>query len=292
MSHIKQIDVVCPLYRAEAHIDTFLARLAAQRDVEIVRAVFAITDDGSDLSYVTERLTAAGYTCFTVSPSEFSHSLTRERAVREYCVSDTVVMLSQDVVLEGEYALATLVSALGDGVAYAYGRQIAKKKTIEHYVRRKNYGETSFTVSAADIERLGLGAFFSSDAFAAYDRAVFLALGGYDGIPMMMNEDMYYVRKLLEAGYRKAYVADAVAEHYHRFTLKQLYRRYRATGVWFREYPDFSDYKATDTALRLAFSVFFGALRDLNLPVLLRFVPDMAARYFGMKAGAKGRPRS
>lgn len=286
---MKQIDLVCPLYRAEAHIDTFLARLAAQQDVELVRAVFAITDDGADLSYVTDRLTAAGYTYFTVSPSEFSHSLTRERAVRDYCVSDTVVMLSQDVVLEGDRALATLVSALGDGVAYAYGRQIARKKTIEHYVRRKNYGEASFTVCAADIGRLGLGAFFSSDAFAAYDRSVFLALGGYDGIPMMMNEDMYYVRKLLEAGYRKAYVADAVAEHYHRFTLKQLYRRYRATGVWFREHPDFAGYKATDTGLRLALSVFAGALRDLNLPVLLRFIPDMAARYLGMKAGARVR---
>lgn len=286
---MKQIDLVCPLYRAEAHIDTFLARLAAQQDVELVRAVFAITDDGADLSYVTDRLTAAGYTYFTVSPNEFSHSLTRERAVRDHCVSDTVVMLSQDVVLEGDRALATLVSALGDGVAYAYGRQIAKKKTIEHYVRRKNYGETSFTVGAADIGRLGLGAFFSSDAFAAYDRSVFLALGGYDGIPMMMNEDMYYVHKLLEAGYRKAYVADAVAEHYHRFTLKQLYRRYRAAGVWFREHPNFAGYKATDTGLRLARSVFAGALRDLNLPVLLRFIPDMAARYLGMKAGAKAR---
>ena len=134
---------------------------------------------------------------------------------------------------------------------------------------------------------MGLRAFFASDAFAAYDRPAFLALGGYDGIPMMMNEDMYYAKKLLDAGYRKAYVAGAVAEHSHRFTLKQLYHRYYLTGVWFREHPEFSGYKTTDTGMKLALSVFAGALKHFNLPVLLRFLPDMTARYLGMKKGAK-----
>lgn len=282
-----KIDIVCPLYHAEKHLDGFLARLRAQRDVEIVRGVFPLTDDGSDLTAVKAKLDAEGFTYFTVAPEEFSHSLTRERAIRDYCVSDIVLMLSQDVILEGDGAVATLAAALGDGVVYAYGRQIVKHKTIEYYVRRKNYGADSFTVSKDDIPEMGLRAFFASDAFAAYDRPAFLALGGYDGIPMMMNEDMYYAKKLLDAGYRKAYVAGAVAEHSHRFTLKQLYRRYYATGVWFREHPEFSGYKTTDTGMKLALSVFAGALKHFNLPVLLRFLPDMTARYLGMKRGAK-----
>lgn len=281
-----KIDVVCPLYHAEKHLDGFLARLRAQKDVEIVRGVFPLTDDGSDLTAVKARLAAEGFTYFTVTPEEFSHSLTRERAIRDYCVSGTVLMLSQDVVLEGDNAVATLAGALGEGVAYAFGRQIVRRKTIEYYVRRKNYGEASFTVSAEDIPRMGLTAFFASDAFAVYDRTVFLALGGYDGIPMMMNEDMYYAKKLLEAGYRKAYVAQAVVEHSHHFTIKQLYRRYYATGVWFREHPEFSGYKTTDTGMKLALSVLGQALKHFNLPVLLRFLPDMAARYLGMKRGA------
>lgn len=284
-----KVDIVCPLFHAEGHIDGFLDRLKAQRGVEIVRGVFPLTDDGSDLSDVKNKLEEAGYSYFKVTPQEFSHSLTRERAIREYCSSDVVLMLSQDVILEGEGALAALATAIGDKVVYAYGRQIVKKKTIEYYVRKKNYGQTSFTVGAENIEELGLKAFFASDAFAAYDRAVFLALGGYDGIPMMMNEDMYYAKKILDAGYRKAYVAEAVAEHYHRFTLKQIYNRYYATGVWFREHPEFSSYKTTDTGIKLALSVFGQALKHINIPVLFRFLPDMTARYLGMKRGVKAR---
>jgi rhamnosyltransferase len=282
-----KIDVVCPLNRADEYIDGFLSRLKEQQDVEIVHAVFAITSREDDSTYVADAITEAGYTYFTVSPTEFSHSLTRQRAIEDYCESDRVVMLSQDVRLVGEHALFEVASAVGEQVAFAYGRQIAKKKDIECYVRRKNYGETPEVVSAADIATLGLHAFFASDAFAAYYRPTFLKLGGYDHIPMMMNEDMYYAKKLLDAGYQKAYVPTAVVEHSHTFTLKQLYRRYYAAGEWFTEHPEFSSYKTTDTGLKLALSVFGQAIRHFNLPVLFRFLPDMTARYLGLKAGKK-----
>ena len=39
--------------------------------------------------------------------------------------------------------------------------------------------------------------------------------------------------------------------------------------------------------MKLALSVFAGALKHFNIPVLLRFLPDMTARYLGMKRGAK-----
>lgn len=283
---IMKTDVVCPLYKADEYIDALLSGLKNQKGIEIVRGIFPVTKcDGAEA--VAQKVLDAGFECFFVEKSEFSHSLTREKAIKDYCESDVVVMLSQDVKLIKDDALALLSGSVNAETVYAYGRQVCAKRNIEYYVRLKNYGDKSFIVTRDDVERLQLKAFFASDAFSAYYRPVFIALGGYDGINMMMSEDMYYAKKVIDNGYKKAYVAEAVVEHSHKFTLKQLYKRYYDTGVWFAEHGEFDNYKTNDTGLKLALSVFAQALKHFNIPVLLRFFPDMAARYFGMRKGKK-----
>lgn len=280
-----KIDIVCLLYQAENYIDGVLERLKAQKGIELGRAVFPITESET-ANAVAEKVAAAGYEYFFVKKEEFSHSLTREKAIFEYCENEVVVMLSQDVVLFDENSIAELTKVIDEEVVYAYGRQICRKKTIEHYVRQKNYGDTSETVSQKDVEELQLHAFFASDAFAAYYRPTFLSLGGY-GEHMMMSEDMFYAKKVIDAGYKKAYVAEAVAEHAHHYSFKQLYNRYFQTGIWFAEHPEFDEYKATNSGLSLALYVFKKALFAFNIPVLVRFIPDMLARFLGMKKGKK-----
>ncbi len=280
------VDIVCPLHRADKYIDSLFEGLRTQEKVNFGTVVFAITEDG-DTSEVKKKITEAGYTYFTVMLDEFSHSLTRSYAMRKRCKNDIVIMLSQDVILFDSRAIFELASAINEEVVYAYGRQICKKKNIEYYVRKKNYGNESFDVSAEDIEELQLKAFFASDAFAAYYRPTFIELNGYDDIPMMMSEDMYYAKKIIEAGYKKAYVATAVVEHSHKFTLRQLYKRYYATGKWFAEHPEFDGYKTTDTGMKLAFYVLGQALKGFNIPVIFRWLPDMTARYLGMRKGKK-----
>ncbi len=283
-----KIDIVCPLYEAENILDGFLSRLNAQTGVEIHKIVFPVTVS-NDSDATLEKIKEAGRDYFLVEKEEFSHSLTREKAIMEYCESDIVIMLSQDVILENEDAFLLLAQSLNEEVAYAYGRQICKKKTIEYYIRNKNYGPNARLVSKEDVEQLQLSAFFASDAFSAYYRPTFLKLGGYDGVPMMMNEDMYYAKKVIDAGYKKAYVASAVVEHAHKYTLKQLYERYYQTGLWFSQHEEFDGYKTTDSGVKLALYVFKKALLGFNVPVLFRFIPDMLARYLGMKKGKKSK---
>ncbi len=285
MKNMIRVDIVCPLYHADAYIDRFLDGLALQKEVTINNVVFALTVDDTPTDYVKERIERAGYTYFEVPAEKFSHSLTRERAIREYCTQKVVVMMSQDVILRGKYAIRNLASAIMGDVVFAYGRQTVRGKTIERYIRDTNYEDASYIIGHEDIERLQLRAFFASDAFSAYHRPTFLRLGGYGGGHMMMNEDMFYAKRILEAGLQKAYVSSAIVEHSHKFKLKQLYRRYYDTGVWFAEHPEFNTYKTTDSGLALAKRVFVKALKNFNIPVLLRFLPDMAARYLGMKRG-------
>ena len=281
-----KIDVVCPLYQAEKEIEQIITNIKKQKEVEINKIIFPITIS-KDSEKTIEFIKNASCTYFTVEKEDFSHSLTREKAMNEYCESDVVVMITQDAIVEDEYAFYYIASAVNKNVPYAYGKQISKKKNIEYYTRKKNYGEVSHQVESKDVEKMGLLAFFASDAFSAYYRPLFLEIGGYDSIPMMMNEDMYYAKKIIDKGYKKAYVAEAKVVHSHNFTLKQLYKRYYDTGVWFTEHSEFDNYNSTSSGLSLAFYVFRKALLHFNIPVLFRLIPDMLARYLGMKKGKK-----
>ena len=130
-------------------------------------------------------------------------------------------------------------------------------------------------------------AFFSSDAFSALDRNVFIKLNGYQGYNVMMGEDMLYSKFVLDNGYKKAYVAEAIVEHSHKYTLKQLYNRYYETGKFHKEVGFFKNYKTNDSGLKLALSVLGQALIHFDIIVIFRWLPDMAARYLGMRKGKK-----
>jgi len=103
----------------------------------------------------------------------------------------------------------------------------------------------------------------------------------------MFAEDMLYSKFVLDAGYKKAYVGGAIVAHSHKFKLKELYNRYYETGKFHKEIGLFNQYKSTDSGMKLALYVLGQALIHFNIPVLFRWLPDMAARYLGMKKGKK-----
>ena len=281
-----KIDVVCPLYKASKNIEKLIGDIRLQKDVVVNRMVFAVTecDDSAETISALEK---EGALWFLVKKEEFSHSLTREKAITEYCESDVVIMISQDIVFLNENAFYTLAKEISGKTVYAFGRQTAKKNTIEHYIRESNYGKEDIVVTESDIDKMQIKAFFASDAFSAYFRPTFLDLNGYDERHMMMNEDMYYARKVLLNGYEKKYVAGAVVEHSHDYKFRQLYNRYYETGKWFHDNPEFNQYKVTESGFKLATSVLKKALKDFNIPVLFKFLPNMTARFLGMKKGQK-----
>ena len=285
---MRSINVVSPVYKNVEQIKNLYTAIKNQKDVNITKVVFALTlsneeVDNEIISFMEEN----GITYFSVSQEEFSHSLTREKAIREYCDSEIVVLCSQDIKITDEYAIKKLTDSLNDEVVYAYGRQTCKNHSIEKYIRRKNYPNDSYIVSKEDIEKMQIMAFFSSDAFSALDRNVFIKINGYQGYNVMMCEDMLYSKFILDAGYKKAYVAEAVVEHSHKYKLKQLYNRYYETGKFYKEVELFKNYKTNDSGLKLALSVLGQALIHFDIIVIFRWLPDMAARYLGMKKGKK-----
>lgn len=284
-----KVDIVCPIYNGFHYLKPLYESIYKQKNIEIVNIVFPVTiTDDEEMIKIRNFIKENNIISFEVETKEFSHSLTREKAIREYCTSDIVIMISQDIKLTDENVFINLVQDIQQkNSVYNYARQICTNKSIEKYIRKKNYPDKSYFVSKDDIEKMQLMAFFASDACSAYDRNVFLELGGYGGYDVMMNEDQLYSKILLDAGYKKKYCADAIVEHSHKYKLKQLYNRYYETGVFYKKVKIFEKYKSTNSGIKLALYVLKQALKHFDIPVLFRWLPDMTARYLGMRKGKK-----
>lgn len=283
------VDVVCPIYKGYDYLEKLYSSFFAQKNITINKVVFAITDSqDEEMNEIIDFVTKNNIVHFVVSKEEFSHSLTREKAIREFCMSGIVVMISQDIKLTNDLVFYNLVKDIYEGNSvYNYAKQICTNKSIEKYIRKKNYPNESYYVSKDDIEKMQLMAFFSSDACSAYDRNIFLNVNGYNGYDVMMNEDQLYSKIILEAGYKKKYCADAVVEHSHKYTFKQLYKRYYDTGYFYSKVKVFDKYKTTESGIKLGLYVLKQALKHFDIPVLFRWLPDMTSRYLGMKKGRK-----
>jgi rhamnosyltransferase len=174
-----------------------------------------------------------------INPASFDHGATRQMAVDQLTDADIVVFMTQDAVLADGQALEKLVGCLDDSaVAVVYGRQLPRPGAgaIERHARLFNYPEVSQVHTLLDAQRLGIKAAFCSNAFAAWRRSALLEVGGFPS-PVILGEDMLTAARLLQAGYRIGYCADACVVHSHALTIGQEARRYFDTGVMHADNP-------------------------------------------------------
>lgn len=278
------VDIICPLYNARNYIMDLHQNIKKQKNVEVLSINYVVTKTNDNIEEILESLDC-NYEM--IEREEFSHSLTRERMANK-CKADIIVFITQDVIIKSESWLKNLIRGIEENECEAaFSRQICTNSTIEKYTRERNYPDKSYVKTKEDISKMGINAFFFSDASSAVKREIFVELNGYDGKNFPTNEDMYLAYKLLTNGYRIKYCADSEVEHSHKFTFKQLYKRYYDTGVFFKQNEYLNDYKVNKAGGGMAKYVLKRAIQDKNFKVLIRFVPDMTARFIGMKMGKR-----
>lgn len=276
------ITVICPLYNAEQYILKLHQSVLRQRNVKISEIKYIVTESDDRTE---EILKENDITYELIQKKAFSHSLVREKAALN-CSTDIIVFITQDILIEKEDWLYELIRPLVDGEAEAsFSRQLCDNNSIEKYTREKNYPNISRVVSKTDVDKMGLNTFFFSDAASAIIRSIFVELKGYDGKNLPISEDMYIAYKLIEKGYRIKYCADSEVVHSHDFTLKQQYERYRLTGVFFKQNSYLDQFGTNKAGGNLAVYILKRAFRDRNWRVIIDFIPNMAARFLGMKVG-------
>jgi rhamnosyltransferase len=230
-----------------------------------------------------------GFELERIDPRTFNHGGTRQMAVDRWCTgSEFVVFLTQDAVITGSDALASLLSAFSDvAVGAAYGRQIPHidASPFEAHMALFNYGCDSETRSLADAVRLGIKAAYISNSFGAYRTSALRACGGFPG-HLILGEDTFVAVKMLLSGWKVCYCADAQVRHSHNYSIRQESQRYFDFGVLHAQLPELAEYfgGAEGEGLRFVASELRYIAR--HAPRLLPQVPVRnAAKYFSYRLG-------
>ena len=187
---------------------------------------------------------AREYGCIVISirRQDFNHGSTRQLGV-EQTDAEIVVFLTQDAILASADSLKNLIDCFNDpAVGAAYGRQLphSHSSPIGAHARLFNYPPESRIKTMGDAAELGIKTAFISNSFAAYRRAALQEVGGFPA-NVILSEDTYVAAKMLLAGWKVYYAAEALAFHSHDYTVWQEFKRYFDIGVfhgresWLRE---------------------------------------------------------
>lgn len=277
------ITVICPLYKAGKYIDNLHNSLLMQKEVNLSDIKYILTNTNDGLEKKIEKLEKAKIS--VVESKDFSHSLVREKAALE-SDSDIFVFITQDIIIKDELWLKKFVTPIIEGKCEsAYSRQICDNLSIERYTRMKNYPIESRIVTKEDTKELGIKTFFFSDAASAVSAKIYKELNAYDGKDLLTNEDMYFAYKLINAGYRKMYNAEASVIHSHDYKFKELFKRYFDQGVFLKDNDYLNNFNANSSAKDLLFFILKESFKEKNFKAISNIIPNFAARYLGNKLG-------
>lgn len=221
------VAVVVPTLRPGEALARLISALRGQtRPPREIVIVDSASDDGT-----AENARGMGCRVEVVGQESFDHGGTRNLGAG-LARSPIIVFMTQDAVPANAHFIARLLQPLHEGCAGAYARQIPRPDAAptERFQRAFNYPSEGHSRSAQDLQRLGLRAAFFSNVASAVDRAAYEAVGGFP-TGVILNEDTMFAYRLLRAGHRVAYVAEAEVYHSHDYSVGQQFRRYFDIGA-------------------------------------------------------------
>ncbi len=248
-------DIIIPTYRPGKKLVKLLEMLKKQTYpigkiilINTEKKYFEEFFDGTEILKQYDNLVVKHISAF-----EFDHGATRDYAV-SLSKEKYFVCMTDDAIPVDEFMLENLMKPLQNGEAsVSYGRQCVGKKgdLVERYTRQFNYPKKSLKKTKEDLNALGIKTFFCSNVCAAYDRAVYDELGGFEK-HIIFNEDMVFASKVIMAGKAIYYAAEAKVKHYHKYSnWKQLQRNFDL-GVSQANYPEvFEAVSSTSEGVKL-----------------------------------------
>jgi rhamnosyltransferase len=220
--------VVVPTLNAARDWPRFSSALLKCVTPERVLVIDSESNDGT-----AELAREAGFAIETIKRAAFDHGATRQLGADLVKDSEIVVYLTQDSILASPDAIEFLVRSFDDPqVAAAYGRQLPRLGAgpIESHARLFNYPANSRIKTWHDRGEMGIKAAFLSNSFSAFRISALTSVGGFpEGV--IFGEDMLTAARLLRAGYKIAYVAEAETYHSHSYGLSAEFKRNFDIGV-------------------------------------------------------------
>ncbi len=225
----KDAAIVIPTYNGGRHWRDLHAAL--EREGVAKERVLVIDSSSTDNTCALVR--RAGYPLKKIRKEQFRHGATRQMAADSLPWAEVLIFLTQDALPFGNTPIHTLLQAFEDPqIGAVYGRQLPRPQagSIERHARLFNYPATSDVRNFESRTRLGIRAAFFSNSFAAYRRCAFDEVGGFPK-DTIVSEEVTVAARMLMAGWKIGYQAEATVVHSHAFTVRQEFSRYFDIGV-------------------------------------------------------------
>lgn len=281
------VSVIIPTLNAEDRIRSVIESLISQtlKPDEII-----VVDSESEDNTLNICMEFQEVQIIKVKRKDFDHGGTRDMALRK-SKGDIVIFLTDDAVPANDRFIENLVRHLRseDNIAVVSGRQTARADATktERLVREFNYPLVSNIRQKSDIKTYGIKTYFCTDVCAAYDREIYLKLGGFEH-PLKTNEDMFFAAAAINHGYKAGYAADAEVVHSHNFTLKQQYRRNYIQGYEMEKHKELlGDVSAVSEGTKMVKEVSIKLLKNGDVFSFIYFGLDCLARLSGNRNGRK-----
>ncbi len=290
-----EVTVLIPTFRPDRKLNELLRRLSKQTMLPS-RVLLMNTVEGDEDGQLTDSVDEFRdcfpvLSVFHVDRKEFDHGGTRHLGM-SFADTELVLCMTQDAIPKDRHLISSLAKWFDDPlVAAAYGRQLAAKgcSPEERFTRSFNYPETSRVKSKEDLEELGIKTFFCSDVCAMWRRETYFEMGGFER-RTIFNEDMILAGKMIRAGYRVVYDADAQVWHSHSYScVKQLKRNFDL-GVSQAEHPEvFSMASSTGEGIKMVKQNAAWLLRSGNVIRIPKLILDSGCKYIGYFLGKRYR---
>ena len=290
-----EVTVLIPTWKPDERLDELLRRLSRQTLLPSRVLLLNTVDedqDGGLTDLVDEyRDCFPVLSVFHIEKRQFDHGGTRHLGMT-FADTELVLCMTQDAVPKDRHLVSALARYFEDPlVGAAYARQLAVRGSspLERYTRSFNYPDTSRVKSKEDLESLGIKTFFCSDVCAMWRRDIYLEMGGFER-RTIFNEDMIRAGKMIQAGYRIAYAADAMVWHSHSYScVKQLKRNFDL-GVSQADHPEiFSMASSTGEGIRLVKQTASWLIRSAHAALLPKLILDSGCKYLGYFLGKRYR---
>lgn len=235
------VDVIIPTYKPDERFVELLEKLNKQSH-PVHKIIIMNTQEKYFLPLAAINNLAEKYPGMEVhhiKKADFDHGNTRNIGV-SYSKADKFLLMTQDAMPKDEYLVENLLKQFEqEKVIVSYARQLPAEdcKKAERFTRAFNYPDISMVKREADIEKMGIKAFFCSDVCAMYDRKSFDSEGGFEK-HTIFNEDMIFAGKAIRNGYGIAYAADAEVIHSHNLGNIEQFHRNFDLGVSQKDHPE------------------------------------------------------
>jgi rhamnosyltransferase len=227
------VSVVVPTHNAGRQFNGLLGSLQNQT----LRPVQTLVIDSESTDETVELAKSYGCKVVTIKRTDFNHGSARNLAVANSSTK-YIVFLTQDAIPADEHMIAELIRPMQAEpmIAICYGRQLPRPDThpLECFAREFNYPPQSMLKTKGHIATLGIKTFFCSNSCSAVRCSTFNKLGGFKN-NTIVNEDMLFAAKAINAGYAVCYAAQAKVYHSHRYSLPGIFKRYFNIGRFFAD---------------------------------------------------------